>query len=59
MLGWQSNHNGRSELGFNTKTGKFEVRIDLASGKYIRKSYFFYKRAVRKLKYYRKKYNLN
>lgn len=59
MLSWQSNHNGMSKLDFNTKTGKFEVSVDLVSGKHIRKSYFFYKHAIRKLKYYRKKYNLN
>ena len=58
MLSWQSNENGSSRLGFNTKTGKFEVSIDIP-GKYIRKSYYFYKHAVRVLERYRKKYKLN
>lgn len=59
MFSFQSNQNGSSKLDFNTKTGKFEISIDLTSGKHIRKKTFFYKRAVRKLKYYRKKYKLN
>ena len=59
MLSYQSNQNGNSRLGFNTKTGKFEVDIDLTNGKHIRKRYFFYKHAVRVLNRYRKKYKLN
>ena len=59
MLSWQSNQNGMSKLDFNTKTGKFEVSVDLVSGKHIRKSFYFYKNAVRRLKHYRKKYDLN
>lgn len=59
MFSWQSNENGQSRLGFNTDTGKFEVNIDLTNGKHIRKRYYFYKHAVRVLKRYRKKYNLN
>lgn len=59
MFSWQSNHNGMSQLGFNTKTGKFEINVDLTNGKHIRKSFYFYKNAVRRLKHYRKKYNLN
>lgn len=59
MLSWQSNHNGSSRLDFNTKTGKFEISVNLTSGKHIRKKTYFYKRAVRKLAKYRKKYQLN
>ena len=59
MFSWQSNQNGSSKLDFNTKTGKFEVRVDLTSGKHIRKSFYFFKNAVRKLKRYRIKYGLN
>ena len=59
MLSWQSNHNGMSKLDFNTKTGKFEVSVDLVGGKHIRKSFYFYKNAVRRLIHYRKKYDLN
>lgn len=59
MLSFQSNQNGSSRLDFNTRTGKFEISINLTSGKHIRKNTYFYKRAVRKLEYYRKKYNLN
>lgn len=59
MLSCQSNCNGVSRLGFNTRTGKFEVSIDLTEGKHIRKSFYFYRNAVRRLKHYRKKYDLN
>ena len=59
MFSWQSNHNGTSKLDFNTNTGKFEVSVDLTSGKHIRKTFYFYKHAVQKLKHYRKKYDLN
>lgn len=59
MISWQSNHNGMSKLDFNTKTGKFEVSVDLVGGKHIRKSFYFYKNAVRRLNHYRKKYDLN
>lgn len=59
MLSWQSNRNGMSKLDFNTKTGKFEVSVDLVNGKHIRKSFYFYKNAVRRLIHYRKKYDLN
>lgn len=58
MFSWQSNSNGTSKLDFNTRTGKFEVSINLIGGKHIRKSFYFYKHAVRKLKHYRRKYNL-
>lgn len=59
MLSWQSNRNGMSKLDFNTKTGKFEVSVDLTSGKHIRKSFYFYKNAVRRLIRCRKKYGLD
>ena len=58
MLSWQSNQNGTSKMGFNIRTGKFEVSIDLTGGKHIRKSFYFYRNAVRRLKHYRKKYDL-
>lgn len=59
MFSWQSNQNGSSRLDFNTKTGKFEISVDLTSGKHLRKATRFYKRAIRKLTKYRKKYQLN
>ena len=59
MLRWQSNRNGESNLGLNAKTGKFEVSVDLTEGKHIRKSFYFYKHAVRRLIRYRKKYGLD
>ncbi len=59
MLSFQRNKNGNSKLDFNTKTGKFEISVDLTSGKHIRKTTYFYKRAIRKLTKYRKKYQLN
>lgn len=59
MLSWQSNQNGMSRLGFNTETGKFEVSIDLTSGKYIRRKFLTYKHAIRVLKKYRRKYKLD
>lgn len=59
MFSFQSNQNGNSKLDFNTKTGKFEISVDLTSGKHIRKTTYFYKRAIRKLVKYRKKYQLN
>lgn len=59
MFSWQSNQNGTSKMGFNAKTGKFEVSVDLAEGKHIRKSFYFYKNAVRSLIRYRKKYGLD
>ena len=59
MLSWQSNQNGTSKMGFNAKTGNFEVSVDLTEGKHIRKSFYFYKNAVRRLIRYRKKYGLD
>lgn len=54
MLIWQNSQNGNSGLTLNTKTGKFQVSVDLINGKHIRKSYFLYKSALRKLKHYQK-----
>ena len=59
MFSWQTNKNGQSRLDFNTKTGKFELKVDLNSGKHIRKSYYFYKHAMKVLARLRKKYDLN
>ena len=59
MLSAQYNHNGSSNLTFNTKTGKFEIKVYLNGGKSIYKSYYLYKHAVRVLKRLRKKYKLD
>lgn len=59
MLMYQSNQNGMSRLGFNTETGRFELSVDLTSGKHIRRKFLIYKHAIRVLKKYRRKYKLD